>query len=116
MSGTKKPAIDGTLIILAAGARALYDASVPAFELMGKKSYYLGDIGNGAKMKLVVNMVMGSMMGAFCEGLALAQETGLDPTELLDVLSIGALNNPMFTIKGPSMLKNEYPTAFPLKH
>ena len=36
---------------------------LPAFEKMGKKSFYLGAVGAGAEMKLVVNMVMGSMMG-----------------------------------------------------
>jgi 3-hydroxyisobutyrate dehydrogenase-like beta-hydroxyacid dehydrogenase len=32
---------------------------VPAFDVPGKKSFFLGEIGNGAKMKLVVNMIMG---------------------------------------------------------
>ncbi len=41
---------------------------------MGKKSFYLGATGAAARMKLVVNMIMGAMMGAFCEvrGLACA--------------------------------------------
>lgn len=67
MSGSKKPAIDGTLVILAAGDKGLYDESVPAFEQMGKRSFLLSeDIGKGAQMKLVVNMIMGSMMGKIC--------------------------------------------------
>jgi len=37
----------------------LYDEMVPAFDVLGKKSFFLGEIGNGAKMKLVVNMIMG---------------------------------------------------------
>lgn len=32
---------------------------LPAFGVIGKKSFYLGQVGNGAKMKLVVNMIMG---------------------------------------------------------
>ena len=36
---------------------------------MGKASFFLGEVGAGAKMKLVVNMVMGSMMAAFSEGV-----------------------------------------------
>lgn len=64
MSGSKKPAIDGTLIILAAGDKSLYEESLPAFEQMGKKSFLLSEeVGKGAQMKLVVNMIMGSMMG-----------------------------------------------------
>jgi hypothetical protein len=39
--------------------QALYDDMVPAFDVLGKRSFFLGEIGNGAKMKLVVNMIMG---------------------------------------------------------
>lgn len=39
--------------------QALYDEMVPAFDVLGKKSFFLGEVGNGAKFKLVVNMIMG---------------------------------------------------------
>ncbi|KAI4365776.1 hypothetical protein MLD38_021734 [Melastoma candidum] len=116
VSGSKKPAEDGQLIILAAGEKALYDEMLPAFNVLGKKSYFLGLVGNGAKMKIVVNMIMGSMMNALSEGLELADRSGLDCHELLDVLDLGAIANPMFKLKGPAMIKNSYPPAFPLKH
>uniref|UniRef100_M8C7Y6 Putative oxidoreductase GLYR1 n=1 Tax=Aegilops tauschii TaxID=37682 RepID=M8C7Y6_AEGTA len=116
VSGSKKPAEDGQLVILAAGDKALYDDMVPAFDVLGKKSFFLGEMGNGAKMKLVVNMIMGSMMNAFSEGLCLADKSGLSPQTLLDVLDLGAIANPMFKMKGPSMLQGSYNPAFPLKH
>ncbi|GAB2234611.1 hypothetical protein Droror1_Dr00003868 [Drosera rotundifolia] len=116
VSGSKKPAEDGQLIILAAGNKELYDEAIPAFDIMGKKSFFLGEVGNGAKMKLVVNMIMGSMMNAFAEGLELTERSGLDPQTLLEVLDLGAIANPMFKLKGPTMIKNTYSTAFPLKH
>ncbi|KAK8452979.1 hypothetical protein SEVIR_5G209300v4 [Setaria viridis] len=90
VSGSKKPAEDGLLIFLTAG--------------------------NGAAMKLVVNMVMGSMMVSFSEGLLLSEKVGLDPNTLVEVISQGAISAPMFSLKGPSMVKAAYPTAFPLKH
>ncbi|KAA8550488.1 hypothetical protein F0562_002172 [Nyssa sinensis] len=116
VSGSKKPAEDGQLVILAAGEKALYEEAVPAFNVMGKKSFFLGQVGNGAKMKLVVNMIMGSMMTAFSEGLVLADRGGLNPQTLLDVLDLGAIANPMFKLKGPTMIQNSYSPAFPLKH
>lgn len=116
VSGSKKPAEDGQLVILAAGEKALYEEATPAFNVMGKKSFYLGHVGNGAKMKLVVNMIMGSMMNAFSEGVVLADRSGLDPQTLLDVLDLGALANPMFKLKGPAMIQKSYSPAFPLKH
>lgn len=116
VSGSKKPAEDGTLIILAAGDRELYDQALPFFEKMGKKILFLGEVGRGAQMKLVVNMTMGGMMAIFCEGIALAEKAGLAAADLLDVLDAGALANPMFKLKGAQITQGNFPPAFPLKH
>ncbi|AJE04275.1 NAD(P)-dependent oxidoreductase [Geobacter pickeringii] len=116
VSGSKKPAEDGTLIILAAGDRTLYDEAMPGFEKMGKKVLHLGDVGRGAEMKLVVNMMMGGMMAIFCEGLALGGKAGLASDDILDVVAAGAMANPMFALKGKLMGEGNFAPAFPLKH
>ncbi|WP_298431736.1 NAD(P)-dependent oxidoreductase [Geobacter sp.] len=116
VSGSRKPAEDGTLIILAAGDRTLYDEAMPGFERMGKKVLHLGDVGKGAEMKLVVNMMMGGMMAIFCEGLALGGEAGLAHDDILDVVAAGAMANPMFALKGKLMGEGNFAPAFPLKH
>jgi 3-hydroxyisobutyrate dehydrogenase-like beta-hydroxyacid dehydrogenase len=64
VSGSKKPAIDGQLIFLAGGDEGLFEECKEAFDIMGKESFYLGNVGAGARMKLVVNMIMGSMLCA----------------------------------------------------
>jgi 3-hydroxyisobutyrate dehydrogenase-like beta-hydroxyacid dehydrogenase len=56
------------------------------------------------------------MMVSFSEGLLLSEKVGLDPNTLVEVISQGAISAPMFSLKGPSMVKAAYPTAFPLKH
>jgi 3-hydroxyisobutyrate dehydrogenase-like beta-hydroxyacid dehydrogenase len=116
VSGSRKPAEEGNLVILAAGDRSLFDDATPAFDTMGKKTLFLGEVGNGANMKLVVNMVMGGMMAIFCEGLALAGRSGLNPSDLLDVIDSGAIANPMFRLKGGSIWNDDFTVAFPLKH
>lgn len=116
VSGSRKPAEDGSLIILAAGDRSLYDEALPGLEKMGKKILYLGEVGNGARMKLVVNMIMGGMMATFCEGLALGNKAGLQAGDLLEVLAAGALANPMFQLKGSAISQGNFTVAFPLKH
>lgn len=115
VSGTK-PAEDGTLIILAAGDRSLYEEAEPVFEKMGKKHLYLGEVGQGERMKLVVNMIMGGMFAAFAEGLSLGLKAGLSGLQILEVLDAGALANPMFRVKGPMLLDGDFQTSFPLKH
>lgn len=116
VSGSKKPAEDGQLIFLTAGDADLYEMVAPLLDIMGKSRFYLGEVGNGAAMKLVVNMIMGSMMASFSEGLVLGEKVGLDPNVVVEVISQGAISSPMFSLKGPSMVKAQYPTAFPLKH
>ena len=114
--GTKKPAEDGTLVFLCSGDESLYREAAPALQLMGKKSFYFKTLGQGAQMKLVINMIMGSMMTAFGEGLALGEKIGLEMTDILDILTQGAIDSPLFRIKGPQMIQEKFSTSFPLKH
>ena len=116
VSGSKAPAEQGALIFMAAGDEALFDRIQGPLDVMGKASFFLGEVGAGAKMKLIVNSVMGSMMASFAEGLALTEKAALDQETLLKIVSLGAINAPMFALKGPSMIKGAYPPAFPLKH
>jgi glyoxylate/succinic semialdehyde reductase len=118
VSGSKGPAQQGQLVIMAAGDKRVFEAANdPYFSIMGKRAFHLSDeVGSAAKMKLIVNGVMGSMMAAFCEGNALAQATGLRQTDLSEILSLGAMACPMFALKAASVQMGEYPPAFPLKH
>jgi 3-hydroxyisobutyrate dehydrogenase-like beta-hydroxyacid dehydrogenase len=116
VAGSKKPAEDGVLVFLCAGDKSLCQEAMSALEIMGKKIFYLGDTGCGARMKLVNNMIMGTMMAALGEGLSLGEKAGLDMGDILDVLDQGAVANPMFRLKGPMMVEGGFPVAFPLKH
>ena len=117
VAGSRKPAEDGALTIMTAGDKHLYDTALPVLEKLGKKILYLGDTGNAARMKLANNLVMGSMLAALGEGMALASKIGLDTAQLLEVLDSGAMSNPMFRLKGPLIAASgAIPAAFPLKH
>ena len=56
------------------------------------------------------------MVTAFAESMALAEAVGLSQGDLQEVLALGAVANPMFTLKGPAMVAGAFPPAFPLKH
>lgn len=117
VAGSRKPAEDGALTIMAAGDRELYETALPALEKMGKKILFLGETGKAAHMKLANNLVMCGALTALCEGIALAAGSGLDTALLLEVLDSGAVANPMFRLKGPQIAANrEFPAAFPLRH
>lgn len=42
VGGSKKPAQDGKLVVMAAGNRALFEQVVPLMDIIGKKTYFLG--------------------------------------------------------------------------
>jgi 3-hydroxyisobutyrate dehydrogenase-like beta-hydroxyacid dehydrogenase len=84
---------------------------------MGKASHFFGtDVGAGTRAKLIVNSLMGTMLAALGEGLALSESVGLDPTKMLEVIGQGAIQSPIFSLKGPKMVARDHATNFPLKH
>lgn len=116
MCGSKAPAINGQLIILTAGDASLKHDAQPCFDVMGKRTFFLGEVGAGARMKLVVNMVMAINIQALSEALALGQRAGLNGSDVIAVLEEGSLKSPMYSLKGPKMLEGDYAPNFPLKH
>lgn len=116
VSGSKGPALQGQLVILAAGDEKVKEAAQPCFDVMGKRTVFLGEVGNGARMKLVLNMMMGINMAALSEGLAVGQKSGLKGSDIVDVLKDTAIASPMYALKGPKMLAGDHATNFPLKH
>jgi len=118
VSGSKVPAQTGTLIFLCSGDRAAYDrVASSGLDVMGKASFFLGErCGAGTKMKIVVNMIMGSMMVALAEGASLAESCGLSTETLNEILGLGAMNSPLFSMKLPNMISSQYEAHFPLKH
>lgn len=73
IQGSRVQAEEGTLIILAAGDRTLFDECQSCFEAMGKTSFFLGDVGNATKMYLVLQLYAGVTLGALAESLALGK-------------------------------------------
>eukprot|EP00058_Branchiostoma_floridae_P025698 XP_002611188.1 hypothetical protein BRAFLDRAFT_88413 [Branchiostoma floridae] len=114
--GTRKPAEDGMLVIVAGGDRSLFDDCESCFLAMGKKAFYLGEVGSGTRMKLVANMVLGSVMAGYAEGMSLAERAGLDLQTVLDVFKEGPLNCAAVRSKGDAILHSRFEPSFPLKH
>ena len=109
----------GALIFLCAGSETVFnDETVQsALDSMGKATHFFGpDVGRGTRAKLVVNSLMGTMMAAFGESLALSESVGLDGNKMLEVFSQGAIATPMFALKGPKMLVKDHAPNFPLEH
>jgi len=114
--GSKKPAEEGALVILAGGPQAKVKEMEPLLLSMGKKVVYCGATGQGSMMKMFINLLLGVMVEGFAEALNFGKLGGLDMDAMLETAFSGAMNSPMFQVKAPLIKENNYPAAFPLKH
>ena len=116
VSGSKKPAEDGTLIILAGGPKEKVRELEPLLLTMGKKVVYCGEAGQGSSMKMAVNLLLGIMMEGFCEAVNFGQRCGLATETLLDAFLAGPLSCGLFNLKAEMFKNDDFPPQFPLKH
>jgi 3-hydroxyisobutyrate dehydrogenase-like beta-hydroxyacid dehydrogenase len=116
VSGTKKPAEEGALVILAGGKPEKIQELTPLLLTMGKKVIYCGRVGQGSMMKMFINLLLGVMMEGFAEALNFGARGGLDFDAMLETVASGAMNSPMFQVKAANLKAGHYPAAFPLKH
>jgi 3-hydroxyisobutyrate dehydrogenase-like beta-hydroxyacid dehydrogenase len=116
VSGSKKPAVDGSLIILAGGPRELVNTLEPLFLSMGQKVVYCGEAGQGSAMKMTVNLLLGVMLEGLCESLNMAQQLKLETGLVLDTILAGPLGCGLFRLKNDMLQQNDFPVQFPLKH
>ncbi|XP_063228263.1 cytokine-like nuclear factor N-PAC isoform X2 [Bacillus rossius redtenbacheri] len=116
IQGSKTQAEEGTLVILAAGDRSLFDSCQTCFKAMGKSSFFLGEVGNGSKMNLVLQLVAGVNLAGLAEGMALADRAGLQQKDVMEVLELTALACPMILEKGKAIVEGQFPTHQPLQH
>lgn len=116
VSGSKKPAEDGTLVILAGGPQDKVQEQEALLLSMGKKVVYCGEAGLGSTMKMVVNLLLGIMMEGLGEAINLGQKCGLETEVMLDTLLSGPLGCGLFGLKTEMLKTDTFPPQFPLKH
>jgi 3-hydroxyisobutyrate dehydrogenase-like beta-hydroxyacid dehydrogenase len=113
VSGTRKPALDGTLIIMAGGEAASLEAARPVLECMGRV-LHVGAVGQGMAMKLVLNGLGAHMMTGFASLLAFGAKQGLRSRDMLEVIGSGAFSSPLYATKGPRIIARDFRPDFTL--
>jgi len=112
--GTKQPAEQGELVVLASGPDGALDRCEPAFGAVGAGTVRLGEAGNGSRMKLVLNSWLLAITVGLAETIALAERLGVEPSRFLEVIKDGPIGVPYAELKGRMMIEREFPAAFPL--
>ncbi|MDH5747830.1 MAG: NAD(P)-dependent oxidoreductase [Rhodospirillales bacterium] len=111
LSGTGAQAAAGDLSIYASGDEKAYETCIPVFQGFGRSNYYVGEFGNGSKMKYVANLLVAIHNVSAAEAFVLGMKSGLDADMIYKVIKDGAGNSRMFEIRGPMMVENSYEPA-----
>jgi 3-hydroxyisobutyrate dehydrogenase len=112
--GTKQPAENGELVVLASGPAELRERLEPIFGALAKKIMWLGDAGAGTRLKVVVNSWILTVVEGAAEAIALAQGLDVDPECFLEAVAGGPLDLPYLQSKGQAMIRREFEPAFKL--
>ncbi len=108
VGGSSAEARQGEVIVMAGGDPAVIEANRDLFECFSRAVYPLGRCGNGARMKLVMNLVLGLNRAVLAEGLAYARACGLNPDDALEILQAGPTYSRVMDSKGKKMLDEEF--------
>jgi 3-hydroxyisobutyrate dehydrogenase len=112
--GTKKPAADGALVVLASGPAAVRPRIDPVLDAIGSRTVWVGEAGGGSRLKLAANAWVFTVVEGVAESLALTRDLGLDPALFLEAVRGGALDAPYVQLKGKAMLDGGFDPAFAL--
>ena len=113
--GTKAPAEQGQLVVLASGPEDVRERCEPVFGAVGGKTVWLGEAGEGSRLKLVVNNWIVGLLGVLAETVAFARATNVDPQKFLETIEGGPLGLPYAQMKGAMMIEEDFPTSFSAK-
>jgi 3-hydroxyisobutyrate dehydrogenase len=105
VSGGVTGAKAGTLTIMAAAKKPVFEKVKPVLAAMGSNLFYLGEEpGQGAAMKVVNQLLCGVHIAVAAEGLAFAERSGIDPKVALEILGGSAAQSWMLKARGPRMV------------
>ena len=112
--GTKGPAEQGTLVVLASGPDEARAACAPVLDAIGQRTLWVGAAGSGSRLKLAANAWVLTVVEGIAESLALTRELGVDPRMFLEAVRGGAMDAPYVQLKGTAMLQQDFAPAFSL--
>jgi putative dehydrogenase len=111
ISGTGAQAQTKDIVIYASGERAAIRKLKPLFSDFSRAAHDLGGYGNGSRMKYVANLLVAIHNVASAEAMVLGMKAGLDPEQILRLVSSGVGNSRVFELRAPMMAKNRYDPA-----
>jgi 3-hydroxyisobutyrate dehydrogenase len=115
VSGSLPQAQGKELVIMVGGDQAAFDKAQPVLAGMGRLVRRIGDVGSGATLKLINNMLGASLQAVLAEGALVAEAANLDRAATMEILNEGASGSRVVKNKLPKMFSRDFSPQFHLE-
>ena len=105
VSGSVITLQQGKLSVMVGGRKETFEKLKPLLLDVGPKVTHVGDNGVALSMKIALNLQLAVQMMAFCEGVLLAEKSGIAREVAVDVMIHSAIASPMIVYRGPFVLQ-----------
>src|ERR1700723_1385845 len=105
VSGSVITLQQGKLSVMVGGSKETFEKLKPLLLDIGPKVTHVGDNGVALAMKIALNLQLAVQMMAFCEGVLLAEKSGISREVAVDVMLHSAIASPMIVYRGPFVLQ-----------
>lgn len=109
--GTREPAEQAKLVVLASGPEETHDTVAPVFDAVGSRTLWVGEAGAASRAKVVVNGWVVGIVGVLAEVITLAEGLDLDPSLFFESVKGGPLDLPYARLKGRAMIEHDFDDA-----
>lgn len=117
VQGTRQPAEQGKLVILASGPQDKRETAQSVFDAIGQKTLWVSDTaGVSSRLKLALNAYVFALTHGTAETLVIARTLGVDPALVIEAVTGGPLDSGYFQGKGAAMLKGDFATSFSVEN
>ena len=101
-------AAEKDLVVYGSGNQEAYERCLPVIHGFARANYYLGELGNGTKMKILANLLVAIHNVSSAEAMVLGMKAGLDPELIYRVMNDSSGRSRMLEVRGPRMVRNDY--------
>ncbi len=105
VSGSVVTLEEGTLSLMVGGEPEAFERARPILLDIGPKVTHVGPNGLAVAMKVAVNLSLPVQMLAFCEGVLLAEKSGIEREVAVQVMLNSVMASPMVKYRGPFVLE-----------
>ena len=114
VSGTSAMVARGEGLFLVGGERAVFDRWRPVLETV-LRSVYVGAAGQAMLVKLAANLLVAVNTLAAAEALYMTERAGIAPAVALEILTGGAASSRMLEVRGPLIIRRDFPAQMKLE-